>query len=383
MPDPVDTTDPAAYDFDAAPPERVAQVFEHHLSEGLHPGAQLAVYRDGERVLDVAGGRTGPDGEPTDADTRHVLFSCTKPYAAVCLHRLVEQGMAAYDDPVVDHWPEFAGAGTEKAAITLRHVLSHRAGLSTVPVDEEPDAGADWERVVAACERADPATPPGEHPAYHALSFGWLVGELVRRLSGTPIREYARRHLFDPLGMDRTSVGLPSGWTDDVATLSAFGDTDRCVEGDDAFDREAAAARYNREETKRAVIPAANGVGTAREMARFYACLANGGELDETRVLEPETVREMCTCQAEAPADGTLDSPVRYGLGVFLGGVHTAAFGAYPPASTFGHAGLGSSVGWADPDAGLALAYVTNGIRDGFEHGARAGQVSDTVRRWL
>jgi CubicO group peptidase (beta-lactamase class C family) len=382
-PDPAPDENESAYDFDAAPPARVAQVFDHHLAEGLHHGAQLAVYRDGDLVLDRAGGRTGPDGAPTDPDTRHVLFSCTKPYAAVCLHQLVERGAADYDDLVVEHWPAFAAAGAEKAAVTLRHVLSHRAGLSTVPVDEDPDAGTDWDRVVEACERADLRASPGERPAYHALSFGWLVGELVRRLSGTPIREYAREHLFDPLGMDRTSVGLPAGAEDDVATLTAFADTDRCIETESAFDREAAAARYNREATRRAVIPAANGVGTAREIARFYACLANGGELEGVRMLEPETVDALRTCQAETPADGTLGSPARYGLGVFLGGVHTAAFGAYPPGSAFGHAGLGSSVGWADPEAGMALAYVTNGMRDGFEHGARASQVSEAARRWL
>ena len=135
---------------------------------------------------------------------------------------------------------------------------------------------------------------------------------------------------------------------------------------------------------RRTVIPAANGIGTARDMARFYACLANGGSLDGTRLLTEATVDEATTTHAETESDGTLSRPARYGLGVWTGGLAADMFGAASKERMFGHAGLGSSFGWADPELNVGFALVTNGIRDeSFEHAARVGQLSDAVRLLL
>jgi CubicO group peptidase (beta-lactamase class C family) len=362
--------------------DRIAALFDRHLEVGLHHGAQLAVYADGERVLDLAGGTTGPDGERTTSETRHVLFSCTKPYAAAALHALVDDGFLEYDDRVVDHWPEFAAGGSEKAEVTVRQVLSHTAGLQRSELDDRPDLWPDWARVVEGLEDADLVSTPGEEPAYHALTFGWLVGELVRRVSGARVETVAAERVFGPLEMARTGIGLRDHEPDDVATLVAFDAFDRCRDPEEGLgDNASVAAPFNTEAIHRAVIPAANGIGTAHDMARFYACLANGGELEGTRILSEQTVDAMTRLEAETDDDGTLSRPRRYGLGVYKGGTTASPFGSLAPKRAFGHAGLGSSVGWADPETGIAFSYVTNGVRDGsYEHMARVNALADAVR---
>ncbi|WP_247002453.1 serine hydrolase domain-containing protein [Halosolutus gelatinilyticus] len=363
--------------------ERITDLFDRHLDVGLHHGAQLAVYVDGECVLDLAGGETGPDGDRTTPETRYVLFSCTKPYAAVALHSLVDEGDLEYDDRVVDYWPKFADSGTEKSEITIRQVLSHTAGLQYGEINDRPDRWTDWEASVETVEGMDLVTSPGEEPAYHALTFGWLVGELVRRVAGTPIEVAARERVFDPLGMDDTGIGLREDEPDDVATLVGFEAFDRCRDPGEGLNADYTdlAALFNEEHIHRAVIPAANGLGTARDMARFYACLANGGELDGTRVLSEGAVDEMTALQAETDADGTLSRPARFALGFWKGGTGADPYGSLTPERVFGHAGLGSSVGWADPEENVGFAYVTNGVRDGtYEHVARSRSIADAVR---
>jgi CubicO group peptidase (beta-lactamase class C family) len=368
--------------FDATGPERVRHLFEAHLDAGLHHGAQLAVYDGTTPVLDVAGGVTGPGGAETTPGQRHLLFSCTKPYAGVCLHHLRDQGALDYDDPVVAHWPTFDRGDDRKADVTVRHVLSHQAGLPTTGFEERPGEWGDWDTAVTAMEDAGLVFEPGETAAYHSLSYGFLVGELVRRVSGTPVDEYAEEHVFEPLGMDDTSIGLPDDVPGDaVATLVGFEPYDSCRESGAGLETSTkdAAALFDRESIQRAVVPAATGIGTARDMARFYACLANGGELDGVRLLSEETVAAATTCQVEVERDGTMGVPSRYALGFGCGGTPWDKYGSLSPPETFGHGGLGSIVGWADP-GGVAMAYVTNGIRHEYEHGARVNAVADAVR---
>lgn len=362
--------------------ERISALFDRHLEVGLHHGAQLAVYLDGEQVLDLAGGTTGPNGDEETPARRHVLFSSTKPYAAVTLHTLVDEGLLSYDDRIVDHWPEFADSSSEKAEITVRQVLSHTAGLPRGEIDQRPDLWPDWDAVIEQLEEMELVYSPGEVPAYHPLTFGWLVGELVRRVTGTPIEAAAAERVFDPLEMANTGIGLRDHETDDVATLTAFDEFDRCRDpGEGMGDHNAVAAPFNTEAIHRAVIPAATGIGTASDMARFYACLANGGELEGTRILSEETVETMIALEAETEADGTLDREARFALGFWKGGTTAAPYGVLSPERVFGHAGLGSSVGWADPQERIAFSYVTNGVRDGsYEHTARVNALADALR---
>ncbi|MEM4781813.1 MAG: serine hydrolase domain-containing protein, partial [Halalkalicoccus sp.] len=322
--------------------EAVEAAFESHAEAGLHHGAQLAVYHEGEPVLDLASGTTGPDGEATTADRKHLLFSCTKPYAGVALHQCVEDGLLEYDDPVASHWPEFADGG-EKSEITVRQVLSHQAGLHETTLDSRPEEWTDWEAAIAAMEDAETTFSPGETAAYHALSFGFLVGELVRRASGVRIDEHLDDRLFDPLGMDDTDLGIPAGEPDTTATLAGFEPGERARSRDvglDGTSNAETAALFDGEWLHRAVIPAASATGSARDMARFYACLANGGELDGTRILEAETVEAMTTEHAAVERDATLGVPRRYGLGVVLGGSPWGKYGTVSPPQAFGHGGL-------------------------------------------
>lgn len=362
---------------------RLRAEFDRQLDVGLHHGSQLAVYVDGDLVVDFAGGTTGPDGTQTTPETRHLIFSCTKPYAGVGLHQLIEEGDADYEDPVVDHWPTFAESGTPKAAITIKQVLSHTAGIPYGEFDDQAEKWGDWDAVVTAMEDIDPVFEPGTQPAYHTFNYGWLVGELVRRLSGQSVEEYVATNVFEPLGMEQSSIGLADDEDDDVATLSGFEMYDRCRDPGEGLGIPAAesAAAFNDEAVRRAVIPAANGISTAREMARFYACMANGGVFNGTRLLDAETVAHATRTHAETESDGTLSRPARYGLGFWTGGLANDMFGSMSRERMFGHAGLGSIFGWGDPELNVGFAYVTNGIREeSWEHAARVGGLSDAVR---
>jgi len=363
--------------------ERLAGLFDDHLEVGLHHGAQLAVYRDGEEIFSRAGGTRGPDGDPVTESDRLVLFSCTKPLTAACVHHLAEAGELDYDDPIRAHWPDFADPDTGKAEVTIRHVLSHQGGFPVGEFDTRPDDWTDWDAVVAAMEAIEPQFEPGSTAAYHPMNYGWVLGEVVRRVGGQSIGAYLREHVTDPLGMADTFLGLPPEEPDDVVPLSAFEEFDRARDPERGLvgDNERTAQNFNREAVHRAEMPAASAVGTARDLARFYACFEQGGALDGTRVLAPETVEAATALQIHVEHDSTVGVERRYALGFGLGGTPTDSYGALAPPSTFGHGGLGSSISWADPETGLAMAYVTNGIRESYEQRVRANEIGDAVRR--
>ncbi len=362
--------------------ERVEAVFNAQLEEGLHHGAQLAVYRDGEQVVDLAGGTTGPDGGDVSSDQRFLLFSCTKPLAASTVHHLLDAGTLSLDDRLVDHWPEFADEGTEKAQVTVRHALSHQAGLPAVPIDDQYGQWTSEDAIISSVENAELSFTPGETARYHLLSFGWILLGLVRKVTDQRIDRYAQEHVFDPLGMDRMVMGLPDGASDNVATLVGFDAPDR-VEGrgpsPDATNQQIAQL-FNQEFVHRAVVPAANGLGTASDLARFYQVYLNGGSIGDTTFVGSELVDEATSLQVEAAAEGTTQ---RYGLGFVMGGGLGDTYGVSVEPGAFGHAGLGTSTSWADPELGLTFAYVTNGIRDDPTNGWRLATMSETVREEL
>jgi len=361
----------------------IRALFDRQLAVGLQHGAQLVVYDGTERVVDLAGGTTGPNGDETTPETKHLIWSCTKPLVGTCVHQLVEDGELDYDDPVVDHWPSFARGDDGKRAVTVRHVLSHQTGMPTSELDGDPTAWGDWEEIVETMETQELQDEPGTTAAYHTVTYGWLVGELVRQVTGTRIEEYAEKRVFEPLGMDQTSVGVRDGRPEAVADITGFDIFDRCADPQEGLvdlSPEAAAGLGNDPGVLQAVIPAANGISTARDMGRFFACMANGGELDGTRLLEPETVEKATELQIETSDDGTLSRPMRYAMGYWRGGTVSDLFGTLSSTETFGHVGLGSVVGWVDPTADLTFAYVCNGIREeSSEHAARVNQLADAV----
>ena len=354
-------------EMDAAGLARVEEMFADQIARGLHPGAAMAVYRHGQLVLDLfAGVADEALSRPVTDSTMFVLFSSTKPLAAACLFLLKERGKLSYDDKVAEHWPGFGQNGKE--ATTVRHFLTHQSGMPQTPPDLTWERWRDWDAVVQAMESATPEYAPGVEMAYHTYNFGWLVAELVHRVDGRPFPQFLREEVTGPLGMADTYVGLPSDLEDRVSYVHVMDDGQP---GDIAH-------TCNRPEVHQAVVRGACGIATARDLARFYAMLEQGGTLDGVRVLAPETVAEGAALQVEGH-DRTVGHRVRRSLGPMLGeprmGTSTDDHGS------FGHGGAGTSIGWADPSLGLAVVVITNGFRGRDSNEERLAALSRAVRQ--
>ena len=347
--------------------QELEALFRRQIADGLHPGAGLAVYRHGKLAVDLWGGLADDaGGKPVNAGTMFILYSSTKPLAAVCLHLLWERGQLDWDDKVVDYWPEFGKHG--KDGVTARHVLTHCGGFPETPPELSWDRWQDWDYVVECMENIIPDYPAGQIMAYHPRNFGWVIGELVRRIDGRHFGVFLREEVLDKLGLMDGYVGLPPELEDRVSRIHAMEDCDR----------PGMIRPYNRPEVHQAVHPAGGGIFTARDLARFYAMMCNGGELDGVRILKPETVMEGTRLQLEAN-DFSLGLRMRRSLGLVL---EDSRMGASPDsaAGTFGHGGAGTSVGWADPSMGLAVAYITNGFRASATNNPRLSAISRAVR---
>jgi CubicO group peptidase (beta-lactamase class C family) len=366
----------------------VANRFREHLL--LAPGGgAVCVYHRGECVVDLWGGSRDRQGNPWRADTMAPSFSTTKGIASTLLHVMVDRGRLDYDDPVAKHWPEFAQAG--KAAITVRHVLSHQSGLYHIrQMIDRADRMLDWEYMIHAIERAEPAHAPGERTGYHGLTYGYIVGELLQRVTGEPFPALVRDVLATPLGLDGCYVGAPSEALHRAAELqrtrrhrfapeTVLGNRRvrrALLRAAPVLRRLARAARlqidlesmldslaprgidrfdFDAEETLRASIPAANGLFTARSLARMYAALAGDGELDGVRVLSRETLERATRLQTQPRGRAVIPVDLRWRLGYHA--VFTTR--GVPPAA-FGHYGIGGSGGFADPSRRLAVGMIVN-----------------------
>lgn len=361
------------------PDQRSLVEVEHRFREQLSPlrlfpGAALAVYLDGRLILDLAGGFGNTQrGEAVGPGTLFPLFSGTKPFAAVALWQQIERGRLDLDDPVAAHWPAFGTNGKE--GVLVRHVLSHRGGFPSTPVTLTPDRWGDWEAATAAIAAMPLDDEPGTVSAYHFLTQHWASAELVRLLDGRPYGDYLRAEITGPLGLIDTYIGLPVESEDRLVKLHV-------TDGTDEWGLES--LRSLRDvPVHRMVVPGASGVSTARDMARFYAAIAAGGALNGTRILRRKTVDCLLAIEIDGDIDPTLNVPIRRSLGFELGGQDVPKrqwAGATSTARTFWHGGFGSSVCWGDPDLGLAMAFLTNGVRRD-EAGAIARRdLSDAVR---
>ncbi len=364
--DPVVAAD--TVEMDAQSLERVRALFQQQIDQGLHPGAGLAVYRHGKLVLDLqAGVASQESGQPVMPDTLFVLFSSTKAMTAACLHILWQRGKFAWDDPVASHWPGFAKNG--KDGITIRQVLSHQGGFPETPGELHWSKWQDWDAVVEAMENITPEYAPGQVMAYHPRNYGWVIGELVRRIDGRTFDRFLREEITGPLGMTDTYVGLPEEHEERVARLHAMEDCDR----------PGMVPPYNRPEVHRAVQPAGGGIATARDLARFYAMMCGGGTLDGSSILAAQTLTEVTRLQVEG-LDHSLGQHMRRSLGLVLADQRMGASDGQG-ARTFGHGGAGTSIGWADPESGLAMAFITNGFRANKTNNPRLESISRAVRQ--
>jgi CubicO group peptidase (beta-lactamase class C family) len=356
----------------------VRERFAHSFGPDGEMGAALAVYLDGEPVVDLWGGYKDAAGtRPWGRDTLVHVASTTKGMTTLCLHRLVQDGRLDLEAPVSRYWPEFAQAG--KQTVPVHMLLSHRAGLPAVRAPLPGDAKYDWERMTRALAAETPWWEPGTKHGYHAMTFGWLVGEVLRRIDGRSVGAFFREEVAGPLGIDfhigldpaddaRCAEVIPvsqSSPKNPLYEISTQGDSlpARVFTNPPSLPDE-----FNAPAWRRAEIPAGNGHGTARAVAKVYGALARGGEIDGVHVLSAQAIERATREQAFGPDAVLLGYPMRYGLGFFLTHRHVP-FGPNPRA--FGHPGMGGSLGFADPDARLGFGYVMNRSQSGVAGDAR------------
>ena len=340
----------------------VQQLLDKLVESGAEEGLQVAAYVDGELVVDAwAGGAGSVDGE-----SLFTSWSTTKGFAATCIHLLAEGGLLDYDTRVAACWPEFASHG--KDGITVAQVLSHTAGIPQMPAGATPELITDWEGMCAAIAAHEPLWAPGTRTAYHALVFGWIVGEIVRRVDGRSIAQFAQDELCAPLGIDGFYLGIPDDVEERVIALRDDEETEGTPQAAAAPSplRERAAPAHlmqaeamNRPDVRRASYPGAGGIMNARAIARLYAMLGNGGELGGNRLLSRQRVEEIASLQTDAH-DEVLGARNRKGLGYMLGGDPEEGGDVRMGASgrAFGHPGHGGSIGFADPTRKLAFGMT-------------------------
>ena len=361
-------TAPDSVSMDRMKLRQVEELFRQQIDDGLHPGAGLAVYRYGNLVLELNGGLADIDTEqPVSDETMFVLMSSTKPLAAACLYILKDQGQLAWDDPVSKFWPEFGGQG--KQGVTINHILTHRGGFPETPKTLPWSDWSDWGKVVRAMEEAVPSLPPGEVLAYHPINYGWVIGELVRRIDGRPFDQFLAQELTGPLAMNNTYVGLPANLENRVSKMHLM---------EDDADANGYVTTFNRPEVHRSIVPGACGIASAGDLARFYAVMERGGTLDGARIFGPDTVKEATSLRIEG-TDATLGLFAQRSFGLALADERMGKSQG-DPTKTFGHGGAGTSVGWADSESGLAVAYITNGFRSSDTNNPRLAAISQAIR---
>lgn len=349
----------------------VHRAFEENFRERGELGAAVAVTVGGRTVVDLWGGwADGARTRPWERDTLVNVWSTTKGPVALCAHVLADRGLLDFDAPVAVYWPEFAAAGKEK--VLVRHLLSHRAGLAGLREPHSLEQLCDWELTTQRLAATAPWWEPGTCSGYHALTYGHLVGEVVRRVSGLRPTAFLEREVTGPLGLD-FRIGLPEP---DFARAAELVQQPVARSGEQA----AALARLapaavaaltnppvgaegaNSPQWRAAEIPAANGHGTARAVAALYGVLAGRGTYGGHRVLSPEAaerVREGQGACRDLVLGAGFEGETEVGLGLWLSGAH-GSYGPNPRA--FGHDGFGGSCGLADPEAGVSLGYVMNSM---------------------
>ncbi len=368
--------------------------FERNFAERGEAGAGVHVTVDGVTVVDLWGGDAG--GRPWTEDTITHVWSCSKGATALCAHVLASRGELDLDAPVVRYWPEFGQNG--KADALVRHLLAHQAGLTAVREPVPPGGMADWELMTGLLARQEPFWAPGTRHGYHALTFGHLVGEVVRRVSGLSLAEFFEKEVSGPLGLDfwltlpedleplvaptipaERGEALPSVYVAGLADPGSMqglllGNTGGYVAASNT--REAHAAQYG----------SVGGMSNARGLAQMYRPLALGGEYNGVRLVD-EAQLPVMSGVVSAGFDGMLLAPTRFSLGFMksAGNRHLPAVerGAWMSEDAFGHSGMGGSLGFADPGARMSFGYAMTKMGPGLGLNARGQSLVDAVYRAL
>ncbi|MFD7877364.1 serine hydrolase domain-containing protein [Streptomyces sp. NPDC059766] len=374
--------------------EPVREAFVRNFEVLGDRGAAVAVYRDGHRVVDLWGGTRDVDGPaPWERDTAQIVRSATKGVAAAALLLLHQRGELDLQAPVGTYWPEYKAAGKERTRVA--DVLAHRAGVPVLDRPLSPAEAADPDLGAAAVAAQTPVWEPGTAHGYHAQTYSWLTGELVRRITGLPVGEWIAAEIAGPAGADfrlgiaperagragRVGQIEPPAGAGTLRVRPTRAVADAYADPESLTRRAFAAITPLPDENdpayRAAALPASNGIATADGLARFYASLI--GEVDGGRRLFTPRTMELARGEQAAGADRVLVVGTRFGLGYML---HGAASPLLSPTS-FGHPGRGGALGFADPESGLAFGYVTNGFRTSVTADPRAQALVRAVREAL
>ena len=347
----------------------VQAAIDKAITAGHEIGVQVAAYHRGQLVIDAWGGLADETtGRPVDGDTLFNVFSVTKAVAATAIHMLVERGHIEYDAPVARYWPEYGKQG--KALTTVRHVLTHRACVPQMPAGVTAERMCDWGWMTAAIADLVPPAEPGTKTLYLSMTFGWILGELVRRTDPgrRSLGRFVAEEIASPLGITDLWIGLPAEHEPRVAKLTDAMTPVPAEYLPPLFLASMPApvalvpAVFERPDVRRAEVAGVGGIFTARSEARFWAMLANGGELDGVRLLSRECVAELNTPRARSDEPDAvmfgIPLPLSVG-GYWLGGAFSPVASARSPRALC-HPGQGGSIGWADPDQNLAVAVCHN-----------------------
>lgn len=335
--------------------DQTQKLLEQGIAVGQHIGAQLYVSRNGEVIGDLALGEAQP-GVTMTSDTLTLWLSSCKPITAVAIAQQRERGRVDLDAPVADHMPEFARGG--KANITVRHVLTHTGGFRPSLFNYPED---DWDAIIdSICAMPlEPDWTPGSKAGYHVHTGWFILGEIVRRVSGEPLSAYLRRHIFEPMDMTDSWIGM------DPERYDAYGQ--RIAVMPDTSKQPPRALGWHERDWVTHTRPGGNGYGPMRELGRFYEMLLAGGAWNGVRILQPDTVKLFTTRQREGMFDHTFQHTMDWGLGLIVDskrhGVEAVpyGYGAHASDQTFGHSGWQSSTAFADPAHGLVVALAFNG----------------------
>jgi CubicO group peptidase (beta-lactamase class C family) len=371
--------------------ERLASLFEENFARFGELGAAISVWQHAEPIVELHGGfRDAKRDQPWTADTIVLFWSATKGLGSACLLHVLQEHGISLDRRVAEFWSEFSQAN--KGQITIGELLSHQSGLSAL---DEPIDILDYPAVIAALEKQKPLWPPGTAHGYHARTFGFLIDELTRRITGQRISEYWRATFADPLALD-IWIGLPEAQQNRAATIYAAkaGGESNPVE----FYRELATpgtlvrktftspaglhsiAAMNSAENRAANIVSFSGIGSASSLAKFYGMLANGGVIEGRQYFSSETIALMTTPLASG-TDCILQIPTAFSAGFMKDPIDASRRIFGPSRSAFGHPGAGGSNAFADPENGIGFAYVMNQMEQSLLPNEKSSRLVDAIYR--
>ena len=332
--------------------DELEHLFVEMIAEGMHPGAQLAVFKDGQLMIELAGGFHKSGSQPVTPQTLYQMRSTTKALTAITMLMLYDRGHFSFDDPVENHWPEFGANGKE--SISIAHVMSHSAGIPDGPMITAQQMG-DRAAIARAVEAMTPIWPPGTANGYHAASYGWILNELVTRWDGRNIGQFIHEEVVQKLGLANVYIGLPP---------EAFPRMAKMIVQDGVRSRQSLRARFsdflNTPEGIGLPLAWVGGVANARDLANLMNIIAYEGTFASTAFFKKETLEKASQPQNDPDAiDRRLQSRVRWGLGFMIGST-PGMVGDIPHPRAVGHAGGSATIAWADPEERLSVAFLNN-----------------------